>query len=214
MNTDRNNYKILGYGINILRWTSDYLWERLISYDNLEEAQSTYEWLFSILNDPKQELFVAIELIKILQDKTTEDYEYESLKEAYHDTAMMMSKSYWDQQRVYAGGIVDNFTINDDQNSDGSPINICWLTLGWVSPASNAGYFHFSSKKEFDEELDKVMALSQCDKKATADYLEWVLVDNPHLLNGYREPNSMLIALLRRGDVEAVKIDYRAKKGK
>lgn len=199
--------KVVGYGVNVkIADTTDNRieWVRLTTCRTLTHAKTVYEWMSVLLKDPNQELLSGAEIVKITELENG-DFNYTCLRDTNTDD--MLSKDFWEKQIASYKGVIDNFSINEDQNPDGSPINICWLTLGWVSLDSDHGFFYYSSVEEFKRQILAVKPLARCDRFTMINYLDW-LTDNPHLLKGYTDANRVVISLLRHPEVEEIKKQF------
>ena len=74
--------------------------------------------------------------------------------------------------------IVECITLNVDYDEDNeTSINVCWLKFPYISLYSNAPYFHYTTKKEFNKLVKEYRVINE-------DELEDI-----DILSGYKDFN-------------------------
>ena len=150
---------------------------RYNTYKSYEEALAVYNVLAQ-QNEPK--LWENVDIEEIFYDEKTCQWKYFVLKSTLSD-ALMKNKDYWEKRKAL-NPIIYDFSIEEDYDSDNRVINICWLKLGYMSPSSGCGYFHYSTVEEFKRSLAEVKPLRSCTPKEISEYTYW-LSDNECLFN-------------------------------
>lgn len=168
-----------GYVVNLAILSGNRLeYERFNGYSKLEEAQIIAK---SLANNESKTfnsdnlLYVNVEKVECDEDG---DFNYTELKQyskgSMIDTELMLNEDFFELTIKQKFPFIHSFSIEEDHNSDGTPINICWLKLGYVSPSSNCGFFHFTSIDQMLIELDLIEIYRNCESEEQEEYMFWL----------------------------------------
>lgn len=172
---------LIGYGINLghIKKDGSIEFERFTTVGTLEKAENIFN---ALTGGVETHYWEEVEIEEIYETGTG-DHEYNVIKNG-PPLQEMENKQYWDRMKMLNAELIHGIDIREDQNPDGSPINICWLKLGYLSPSSGCGYFHYSSIAEFLKGLKTVKHVSDpgLGRKDIEEYLWW-LEDNEVLFD-------------------------------
>lgn len=164
-------WKTIGYGVNIGHLKGgDVEYERFDNYSTYEEAKKAYDIL---VGGGEQHLWVVTQLEEI-RENSKGDIDYSTLNEDL--SGVFLEKSFWDNEKTLISSVIQSFELEADKEADGTIQNICWLKLGYFSPSSDCGFFHFSSVEEYKKSLWGIKHISDSDVTATElkEYLKWL----------------------------------------
>lgn len=158
--------------------------ERYNGYSNFGEAKIVAESLINnesglMRYNSKNILYVTVQ--KVTCDENDGDFTYNSLgflpnaaiSPEFNDI-IMRSDAFFEVDIKPLDSCIYDFSICEDKDSEGHVINICWLKLGYVSPSSNCGFFHFSSLSELLTLLSQVKIYRECGPKEQEEYMFWL----------------------------------------
>ncbi len=176
-----------GYVVNVFTRSNNKLeCERFDGYTKESEALIVAESLVdneSKIFSSKQVVYTTVEEVEC--NPNNGNFNYKVLE--YFTTNQMMNKNsmlnedFFNMVQKKFPYIYD-FTIEEDHEEDGTPINICWLKLGYLSPSSNCGFFHFTSVESMFKDLSLVEVYQNCNKNVQEEYMFW-LASNTCLFN-------------------------------
>lgn len=174
-------WKVVGYGVNIghIQADGDVEYERFSTFNTLKEAEKA----FDVLTGDIEVSFWDESQIEEIWERGDGDYDYEVIKEGHPNNSdhLMTNKAYWKRVAALNAKKINSIDVEADHDC-GRVLNICWLTLGYVSPDSNCGFFYYSSKEEFERLFSDVKHISDPNitKNQIKEYLYW-LENNEHL---------------------------------
>lgn len=165
-------YTLVGYGVNVGR-IQNYThleYERFSTFENLADAMKCFKVL---TGNVETNFWDRVQVEQIWEREDDGDYSYDVIKEGYPNN-IMLDNLYWDKIKLLNHQIY-NFTIDADRENE-KVLNICWLKLGYISPSSGDGFFHYSSVKEFEKLLNEVKHISDPSIKIEdiKEYLAWL----------------------------------------
>ena len=80
---------------------------------------------------------------------------------------------YFDKYSERISEIINKDNFNFVTRRD---INICFLKLGWISPQSNCGFFHYETQEEFCKCIQEIHHISkEKNIEKVKEYLGWLL---------------------------------------
>lgn len=165
-------YTLVGYGVNVGH-IKNYVrleYERFSTFETLVDAMKCFKVL---TGNVETNFWDRVQVEQIWEREDGGDYEYDVIKEDQPNN-VMLDNLYWDKIKLLNQQIYD-FTVDADREND-KVLNICWLKLGYISPDSGDGFFHYSSINEFERLLGKVRHISNPDikKEDIKQYLAWL----------------------------------------
>lgn len=165
-------YTLVGYGVNVGH-IKNYVrleYERFSTFETLVDAMKCFKVL---TGNVETNFWDRVQVEQIWEREDGGDYEYDVIKEDQPNN-VMLDNLYWDKIKLLNQQIYD-FTVDADREND-KVLNICWLKLGYISPDSGDGFFHYSSINEFKRLLGKVRHISNPDikKEDIKQYLAWL----------------------------------------
>lgn len=169
-------WKTIGYGVNIghIQVDGDVEYERFSTFNTLKEAEKTFDIL---TGDIETGYWDEVQIEEIWERGDGSDYGYEVIKEGRpnNNNHFMTNKSYWKRVATLNAKKINSIDVEADHDC-GRVLNICWLTLGYVSPDSNCGFFYYSSREEFERLFSDVKHISDqsVTKSQIKEYLSWL----------------------------------------